>query len=59
MSTFSPDAIRKLRSMPVTTNFYEHTKPDLRKVGKNIYELLTTTGRDGYKQRMQEADDQN
>jgi hypothetical protein len=33
MSTFSPDAIRRLRSMPVTTNFYEHTKPDLRKVG--------------------------
>jgi hypothetical protein len=52
MSTFSPDAIRRLRSMPVTTNFYEHTKPDLRKVGKDIYELLTNTERDGYKQRM-------
>jgi hypothetical protein len=38
--------------MPVTTNFYAHTKPDLRKVGKDIYELLTNTGRDGYKQRM-------
>jgi hypothetical protein len=52
MSAFSPDAIRRLRSMPVTTNFYAHTKPDLRKVGKDIYELLTNTGRDGYKQRM-------
>ena len=52
MSTFSPDAIRRLRSMPVTTNFYEHTKPDLRKVGKDIYELLTNTEREGYKQRM-------
>jgi|SRR5580658_8676559 hypothetical protein len=51
MSTFSPDAIRKLRSMPVTTNFYEHTKPDLRKVGKDIYELLTSTGSRGFKQR--------
>jgi hypothetical protein len=38
--------------MPVTTNFYEHSRPDLRKVDKGIYELLTTGGRDGYKQRM-------
>jgi hypothetical protein len=52
MSTFSPDAIRRLRSMPITTNFYEHQKLDLHKVGKNIYELLTNTVRDGYKQRM-------
>jgi hypothetical protein len=52
MSTFSPDEIRRLRSMPITTNFYEHSKPDLRKVGTDIYELLTNTGRRGYKQRM-------
>jgi hypothetical protein len=52
MNTFSPDDIRRLRSMPITTNFYEHSKPDLRKVGRDIYELLTNTGRRGYKQRM-------
>jgi hypothetical protein len=52
MSTFSPDEIRRLRSMPITTNFYEHQRLNLRKVRKDIYELLTTTGRDGYKQRM-------
>jgi hypothetical protein len=52
MSTFSPDAIRRMRSMPITTNFYEHQKLDLRKVGKDIYELLTSTRRDGYKQRL-------
>ncbi|MGA8632252.1 MAG: hypothetical protein WB573_18035, partial [Terracidiphilus sp.] len=26
--------------------------PDLRKVGRDIYEVLTNTGRHGYKQRM-------
>jgi hypothetical protein len=52
MSTFSPDAIRRMRSMPITTNFYEHERLDLRKVGKDIYELLTSTRRDGYKQRL-------
>jgi hypothetical protein len=29
----------------------EHRKPDLYKVGKDIYELLTSTGSRGYKQR--------
>ena len=38
--------------MPITTNFYEHQRVDLRKVGKDIYELLTSTRRDGYKQRL-------
>jgi len=54
MSNFTPDAIRRMRSMPISANFYfhEHRKPDLRKVGKDIYELLTNTGRSGYKQRM-------
>jgi hypothetical protein len=54
MSTFSTDAIRRIRSMPITTNFYEHSKLDLllRKVGKDTYELRTSTGRSGYKQRM-------
>lgn len=55
MSTFSPDAIRRMRSMPITTNFYEHfhgySETTLRKVGRDVYELLTSTGSRGYKQR--------
>jgi hypothetical protein len=52
MSSSSPDEIRSLRLMPYNTGFLESHKPDLRKVGRNIYELLTNTGRHGYKQRM-------
>jgi hypothetical protein len=52
MSIFSPDEIRSLRSMPLSIDFHQGRKPDLRKVGRDIYELLTNTGRHGYKQRM-------
>lgn len=46
------DEIRSLRSMPLSTDFHQGRKPNLRKVGRDIYELLTNTGRYGYKQRM-------
>ena len=52
MNIFSPDEIRGLRSMPISIDFPEGRKPDLRKVGRDIYELITNTGRHGYKQRM-------
>ncbi len=52
MSTSSPDETRGQWLMPFGTNFSEHRKPDIRKVGRDIYELLTNTGRHGYKQRM-------
>ncbi len=38
--------------MPFGVKSSGHRKPDLRKVGRDIYELLTNTGRHGYKQRM-------
>ncbi len=38
--------------VPLSTSFEQGRKPDLREVGKDIYELLTNTGRHGYKQRM-------
>jgi len=38
--------------MPFGVKRTEHDKPDLRKVGRDIYELVTNTGRHGYKQRM-------
>ena len=41
-----------MNGMPLGTNFDEGRKPDLRKVGRDIYEVLTNTGRHGYKQRM-------
>jgi len=44
MSIFSP--------VPLSTDFHQGRKPDLRKVGRDIYELLTNTGRRGYKQRL-------
>ena len=42
----------KINGMPLSTNFHQGRKPDLDKVGRDIYELLTNTGRHGYKQRM-------
>jgi hypothetical protein len=52
MSTLSPDETRVQWLMPFGTNSSsEHRKPDLHKVGKDIYELLTSTGSRGYKQR--------
>jgi hypothetical protein len=52
MSNFSPDKIRNLPLMPISIDFPPGRKPDLRKVGRDIYEVLTNTGRHGYKQRM-------
>ncbi len=52
MSTFSPDETSVQWLMPFGINYSEHRKPDIRKVGRDIYELLTNTGRHGYKQRM-------
>jgi len=50
MGILQPDEIHSLRSMTATT---AHTwgKVDLRKVGKDIYELLTYPGRRSFKQR--------
>jgi hypothetical protein len=47
MDILQPDEIRSLRSLTAHT----WGKPDLHKVGKDIYELLTNTGSRGYKQR--------
>jgi hypothetical protein len=52
MSTFRSDDTRVKYTMPFGTNSSEDRNPDLRKVGKDIYELLTNTGSHGYKQRM-------
>ena len=52
MNILSPDKIRSLSSMGVSIDFPQGRRPDLRKVGRDIYELLTNTGRHGYKQRM-------
>jgi hypothetical protein len=41
----------EVSGMPLSTSFHQDHKPDLRKVGKDIYELLTNTGSHGYKQR--------
>jgi hypothetical protein len=38
--------------VPLSTIGEQGDKPDLRKVGKDIYEVLTGTGRHGYKQRL-------
>jgi hypothetical protein len=52
MSIFSPDKILNLHSMSLSIDYPQGRKPDLRKVGRDIYEVLTNTGRHGYKQRM-------
>ena len=52
MSIFSPDKILNLHSIPLSIDYHQGRKPDLRKVGRDIYEVLTNTGRHGYKQRM-------
>jgi hypothetical protein len=43
--------MKNIFGIPVSTIYQHGNKPDLRKVGKDIYELLTNTGRLGYKQR--------
>jgi hypothetical protein len=50
MSILRPEEIRSLRSTTVTTAD-SRSKPDLHKVGKDIYELLTHPGRRSFKQR--------
>ena len=52
MSIFSTDKIGNLLPMSLSTDLPRGHKPDLRKVGRDIYEVLTNTGRLGYKQRM-------
>jgi hypothetical protein len=42
----------KIIGMSLSTNLPPGREPDLRKVGRDIYELLTNTGSHGYKQRM-------
>ena len=44
--------MKQMIGMPLNIDYPQGRKPDLRKVGKDIYELLTNTGRHGYKQRM-------
>jgi hypothetical protein len=43
--------MKEIIGIPFSTNSHQAQKPDLRKVGRDIYELLTNTGRHGYKQR--------
>lgn len=38
--------------MPLSVDFPQSRKPDLREVGRETYEVVTNTGRRGYKQRM-------
>ena len=49
MSILQPDEIRSLRSVTVTSA-YSWSKPDLHKVGKDIYELITHPRRRGFKE---------
>ena len=46
MSILQPDEIRSLRSMTA----HSWSRPDLHKVGKNIYELITHPGLRSFKQ---------
>ena len=39
-------------SLPLSVDLHQARKPDLRKVGRDIYEVLTNGGHHGYKQRM-------
>jgi hypothetical protein len=50
MGILQPDEVRSLRSMTVRAA-HSWSKPDLHKVGKDIYELLTHPGRRSFKQR--------
>jgi hypothetical protein len=52
MNMFSPDKILNLHSMPLSIDSHQDRKPDLRSVGRDIYEVLTNAGRHGYKQRL-------
>jgi hypothetical protein len=52
MCILRPDWILSMRSIPLGVDFNQGRKLDLRKVRREIYELLTHTGRHGDKQRM-------
>jgi hypothetical protein len=52
MSILSPNQILSKCMLPLDVDFPQGRKPDLHKVGRDIYEVLTNTGRHGYKQRM-------
>lgn len=52
MSILSPDRILGNCLLPLDVDFPQGRKPDLRKMGRDIDELLTNAGRHGYKQRM-------
>jgi len=43
--------MNEIFGMPLGINSHQGCKPDLRKIGKDIYELLTGTGSQGFKQR--------
>jgi uncharacterized protein (UPF0335 family) len=43
--------MNEIYGMPLSTNSHQSCKHDLRKIGKDIYELLTGTGSQGYKQQ--------
>lgn len=43
--------MKNIFGVPVGSIPQHGEKPDLRRVGKDIYEVLTGTGRSGYKQR--------
>jgi len=52
MSILSPNQILSKCFLPLDVDYPQGRKPDLHKVGRDIYEVLTNTGRHGYKQRM-------
>jgi hypothetical protein len=52
MSILSPDKIFSKCFLPLSVDFPPGRRPDLQKAGRGIYEVLTNTGRHGYKQRM-------
>lgn len=44
--------MKNIIGVPLSAVPQHGERPDLRRVGKDIYDVLTGTGRDGYKQRM-------
>jgi hypothetical protein len=46
------EPVKNMFGVPVSTISQHGNKPDLRKAGKDIYEVLTGTGLQGYKQRL-------
>jgi hypothetical protein len=52
MSILNPNKILSRCLLPLDVDFHQGRKPDLHEVGRDIYEVLTNTGRHGYKHRM-------